>query len=112
MPISEGYALKYFVLYTLICMVVGIVLLVIVRQTAPFKLDKPSDQTTEWSADGSATGSTDQPDNLVVRSTREPATERPAVRPSNQWDLRPTNQPTDWDPSGVRKGGRVGTPAQ
>ncbi|AHG45887.1 hypothetical protein RLEG12_22780 [Rhizobium leguminosarum bv. trifolii CB782] len=112
LPISEGYALKYFALYTLVCMMVGIVLLVIINQIAPFKMDKPSDQATEWSTDEAATGSTKQPDNLVVRSTPEPATERPAVRPSDQWDLRPTNQPTPGDPSGVRKGGRVGTPAQ
>jgi hypothetical protein len=93
-------------------MMVGIVLLAIVHQTAPFKTDKPSDQTTEWSTDQSATGSTDQPDNLVVRSTREPTAEQPAVRPSDQWDPRSTNQPTTGDQSGVLKGGRVGTPAQ
>nr|WP_245433139.1 hypothetical protein [Rhizobium sp. L43] len=137
MPISEGYALKYFVLYTLVCSVVGIVLLVVIHQVAPFKMDGPNDQATNWSADepatGSAdksatgspdetatgspdetaTGSTDQPDNLVVRSTRE-LSERPGAQPPDQWDLRPTNQPgaQPSDQSGVRKGGRVGTPAQ
>nr|WP_245317568.1 hypothetical protein [Rhizobium sp. N122] len=113
MPISEGYALKYFVLYTLACMMVGIIFLVIIHQIAPFTMDKPGDQTTEWSTDGSATGASDQPDDLVVGSTPEPATNPPAVRPPDQWDLRPTNQPTVGpSETGVRKGGRVGTPAQ
>ncbi|RUL98022.1 hypothetical protein EFR84_29195 [Rhizobium chutanense] len=122
LPISEGYALKYFVLYALVCSVVGIVLLVVFHQVAPFRMERPSDQTTErsadeptaGSADQTATGSTDQPDNLVVRSTREPTSKQPGVQPPDQWDLRPTNQPAAQppDPSGVRKGGRVGTPAQ
>ncbi|MBB4289806.1 hypothetical protein GGE16_001846 [Rhizobium leguminosarum] len=120
MSISEGYALKYFVLYALVCSVVGIVLLVFIHQVTPFKMDGPNDQATDWSADKSATGSpdetatgsTDQPDNLVVRSTREPS-ERTGAQPPDQWNLRPTNQPAQpSDQPGVRKGGRVGTPAQ
>ncbi|OHV25001.1 hypothetical protein EOS93_24865 [Rhizobium sp. RMa-01] len=109
MPMSEGYALKYFVLYTLLCMMVGIVLLAIVQQVAPFKMGTRSDQPG-WSA----TGASEQADDLVVGSTPGPATHPPAVRPPAQWDLRPTNQPTvgPSDQSGVRKGGRVGTPAQ
>ncbi|MFS8148726.1 hypothetical protein [Rhizobium sp. BR 249] len=105
LPIGEGYALKYFILYALVCMVVGIVLLVVIRQIAPFNVERPSDQT--------AFDPAGQPDDLIVRSTREPApgtsdrqpTQEPAVR-TDQWDLRPTGEPT------VRKGGRVGTPAQ
>ncbi|PDT15590.1 hypothetical protein CO670_17500 [Rhizobium sp. J15] len=101
-PISEGYALKYFVLYALVCMVVGIVLLVVIRQIAPFNMERPDDQT--------AAGPTEQADDLIVRSTPEPPADQPA-RPPAQWELRPTS-PADADPSGVRKGGRVGTPAQ
>nr|WP_240539644.1 hypothetical protein [Rhizobium sp. CCGE 510] len=114
MPISEGYALKYFFLYTLVCVMVGIVLLVIIHQITPFKMGKPGDQTTEWSTDESATAAGDPSDDLVVGSTPDPATNPPAVRPPDQWNLRPTNPPTvgPSDQSGVRKGGRVGTPAQ
>nr|WP_246724630.1 hypothetical protein [Rhizobium phaseoli] len=130
MPISEGYALKYFVLYALVCSLVGIVLLAIIHHIAPFKIDGLSEQATAWPAgtsltepaDQSATGSTDQlaagpseqPDDLVVRSTRKPATDQPAVQPPDQWDLRPSNQPVagPFGQSGVRKGGRVGTPAE
>ncbi|SCB56209.1 hypothetical protein GA0061105_10137 [Rhizobium aethiopicum] len=103
LSISEGYALKYFILYALVCSAVGIVLLVVIHQIAPFQMERPSDQTAFEPAE--------QPDDLVVRSTREPATSgqqptrEPGVR-TDQWDLRPTGEPT------VRKGGRVGTPAQ
>ncbi|MBX5064078.1 hypothetical protein J0663_00490 [Rhizobium lentis] len=104
-PTSEGYALKYFIIYALVCVAIGIVLLVVIRQIAPSNTERPSDQT--------AFDPAEQPDDLVVRSTREPAsgagdkqpTQDPAVR-TDQWDLRPTGEPT------VRKGGRVGTPAQ
>ncbi|WP_245296670.1 MULTISPECIES: hypothetical protein [Rhizobium] len=105
LSISEGYALKYFILYALVCSAVGIVLLVVIHQIAPFQMERPNDQATFEPAE--------QPDDLVVRSTREPParasdqrpTQEPAVR-TDQWDLRPTGEPT------VRKGGRVGTPAQ
>ncbi|MGG7535476.1 MULTISPECIES: hypothetical protein [Rhizobium] len=101
LSISEGCALKYFILYALVCSAVGIVLLVVIHQIASFQMERPGDQTAF------------EPDDLVVRSTREPApgasgqqpTQGPSVR-TDQWDLRPTGEPT------VRKGGRVGTPAQ
>ncbi|OWV77414.1 hypothetical protein ATY76_04140 [Rhizobium sp. R339] len=102
LPISEGYALKYFVVYALVCMVVGLVLLVVIRQIAPFNMERRDDQT--------AAGPSEQADDIIVRSTPEPTADQPA-RPPAQWELRPTSPP-DADPSGVRKGGRVGTPSQ
>ncbi|NKL51384.1 hypothetical protein GFL15_25630 [Rhizobium leguminosarum bv. viciae] len=109
---GEGYALKYFVLYALVCSAVGVILLVVIHEIAPSKIGQPSNQTTGWSADEAATAPAGQPDDLVVRSTPEPAPDHPAVRPPDQWDLRPTNAPEVGQPdqSGVRKGGRVGTP--
>ena len=101
LSISEGYALKYFILYALVCSVVGIILLVVFYQIAPVQMERPGDQTAF------------EPDDLIVRSTREPRTDQPAMRPPSQWDLRLGNQPeAQPDQSGVRKGGRVGTPAQ
>ncbi|MDO3435556.1 hypothetical protein QWJ46_23055 [Rhizobium sp. CBN3] len=100
LSISEGYALKYFILYALVCSVVGIILLVVFHQIAPVQMERPGDQTAF------------EPDDLVVRSTREPGADQPAMRPPSQWDLRLGNQPAQRDQSGVRKGGRVGTPAQ
>jgi len=121
--------LKYFILYALVCSVVGILLLVVTRQIVPFNMERLGDQAAVEPAD--------QLDKLVVRSTREresratgqpvpgvadqPApgatgqpvpgataklsSHAPAVS-TDQWDLRPTDEPT------VRKGGRVGTTAQ
>ncbi|EJZ17935.1 hypothetical protein NE852_13340 [Rhizobium sp. Pop5] len=116
--------MKYFVLYALVCSLIGTVLLVVVRHVAPFNMERLGDQAALEPAV--------QPDKLIVRSTREPASGqalpgatgqpmptgqsapevtdkrssgRPAVSP-DQWDLRPTDEPT------VRKGGRVGTSAQ
>lgn len=118
--------MKYFFLYALVCAVVGILLLVVVRQITPFDMERLGDQASLEPAV--------QPDKLVVRSTREPASGQPAAgttgqpvpgatgtpvpgatdklssdRPAvstDQWDLRPTDEPT------VRKGGRVKITAQ
>lgn len=126
--------MKYFVLYALVCSLIGTVLLVVVHRVAPFNMERLGDQAALEPAD--------QPDKMIVRSTREPAsgqavpravgqpmpgaTDKPVLgatgqpvpevtdkrssgRPAvstDQWDLRPTDEPT------VRKGGRVGTSAQ
>lgn len=107
--------MKYFFLYALVCAVVGILLLVVVRHITPFDMERLGDQASLEPAV--------QPDKLVVRSTREPASGQPAAgttgqpvpgqlssdRPAvstDQWDLRPTDEPT------VRKGGRVKITAQ
>ena len=126
--------MKYFILYALVCSVVGILLLVVTRQIVPFNMERLGDQAAVEPAD--------QLDKLVVRSTREPESGHPAPGPTgqpvpgvadqpapgatgqpvpgataklsshapavstDQWDLRPTDEPT------VRKGGRVGTTAQ
>ncbi|WP_246621641.1 MULTISPECIES: hypothetical protein [Rhizobium] len=138
LPISEGYALKYFLLYALTCTLVGIALLFIIREVVPFAIDKPTDQSvadstepvagpTEQSA-ARPTGepvprqTTDQSavqpaDPLVVRSTGQPVdgpAREPMVGPTGEPVARPTDQSVV-GPSGepvVRKGGRLGSPAQ
>jgi hypothetical protein len=115
---SEGYALKYFVLYALVCSAVGVVLLVVIHQIAPFDADGPSHSIADRMIDDTATGTVGsapiRPDDLVVGSTPAPAPYEPPVRQSDQWDLRPTNSPAGepFDSSVARKGGRVGTPMQ
>ncbi|MBY3234295.1 hypothetical protein HFO17_06970 [Rhizobium laguerreae] len=115
LPISEGYALKYFLLYALTCTLVGIVLLFIIREVVPFTIDKPTDQSVADSADEPVPRQTTdqsavQPaDPLVVRSTGKPVdgpTGEPAARPTDQSVVGPSGEPV------VRKGGRLGSPAQ
>ncbi|MEB3042549.1 hypothetical protein VCM43_02675 [Rhizobium sp. MJ21] len=116
LPISEGYALKYFVLYALVCSTVGIVLLVVIHQIAPFDTDGPNHFVAERMIDDTATGTVGsaptRPNDLVVGST--PSPNQPPVQRSDQWDLRPTNSPAEdpFNSSVARKGGRVGTPMQ
>ncbi|ACE91672.1 hypothetical protein B5K05_15620 [Rhizobium phaseoli] len=115
---SEGYTLKYFVLYALVCSTVGVVLLVVIHQITPFDTDGPSHSIADRMIDDTATGTVGsapiRPDDLVVRSTPAPAPYEPPVRKSDQWDLRPTNSPAGdpFDSAVARKGGRVGTPMQ
>ncbi|NKL78509.1 hypothetical protein [Rhizobium leguminosarum] len=123
LPISEGYALKYFLLYALTCTLVGIVLLFIIHEVVPFTIDKPTDQSVADSADEPVPRqSTDQSavqpaDPLIVRSTGQPA-DGPAresvVRPTGEPAARPTDQSVVGPPGEpvVRKGGRLGSPAQ
>ncbi|MBY3556862.1 hypothetical protein [Rhizobium laguerreae] len=122
LPISEGYALRYFLLYALTCTLVGIVLLFIVREVVPFAIDKPAYQSVADSTDEPVAGPTDQSavqpaDPLVVRSTGQPVdgparepgvgkTGEPAARPTDQSVTGPPGEPV------VRKGGRLGSPAQ
>lgn len=138
LPISEGYALKYFLLYALTCTLVGIVLLFIIHEVVPFTIDKPTDQSVVGSTDEPAGGPTEQSvrptgepvprrttdqsavqpaDPLVVRSTGQPVdgparepvvgpTGEPATGPPDQSVVSPTGEPV------VRKGGRLGSPAQ
>ncbi|MCJ9696674.1 hypothetical protein MOV76_34490, partial [Rhizobium sp. PRIMUS64] len=61
LPISEGCALKYFLLYALTCTLVGIVLLFIIREVVPFAIDKPTEQSAAGPTGEPAPAATGEP---------------------------------------------------
>ncbi|NEJ22223.1 hypothetical protein GR247_18920 [Rhizobium leguminosarum] len=103
LPISEGYALKYFLLYALTCTLVGIVLLFIIREVVPFTIDKPADQSVADSIDEPVAGPTEQSAGPIGEplnaATGEPVpgptTGQSAVQPADPLVVRSTRQPVD-----------------